>query len=218
MRVIKIEEIELDTDIYPRMKTAWLTAYQYAQAMKTGSVFPPISLGKFKGKLFLVDGWHRVEARKLLNEEYIEAVIKDYREKREMFADAVKLNSMHGRRLSIQEIVRITYKLEQWKFEKDEISEIIKIPIDKIEGFKIRTIIGPDGKPVYLKAPLAKTGATDFLDQSLFNVSSVPNLLQQFILALENDMLMLDDVKVKELAVKIYGLLGEKLGLVEAKA
>jgi len=212
-KLLKISDLTLDLDLYPRIKTAWLTVYQYAEAMKAGSVFPAVTVGKLKGKLFLVDGWHRVEARKLLKEEYIEAIVKQYEGKREMFVDAVRLNSVHGRRLSVQEMVRIMYKLEKWHFEPEKIAEIIKVPVDKIEMFRVRTIIGPNGKPLFLKAITAKAGIDQSVNQGLFNVSSVANLLEQLVLMLENEMLVLDDEKVKELAIKVYSLLQERLGL-----
>jgi len=62
--VLAISELKLDKRLYPRIKIGWLTAYQYAQAMRAGSVFPPIMVGEYQGEKYVVDGWHRVEAKK----------------------------------------------------------------------------------------------------------------------------------------------------------
>jgi len=210
---MRISELVCDMEFYPRVKTAWLTAFQYSQAMRAGSVFPPVAVGLFKGTMFLVDGWHRLEARKLLGEEYVEAVVKSYASKREMFADAVRLNSAHGRRLSVQELVRITYKLEQWKFAPEQIAEITKIPADKLEAFQARVIVGPGGEPVYLKAISAKADAGSGVNQDVFSASSVASLLEQLALALEEGMVRLGTDAERELAAKVYGLLGEALAV-----
>jgi len=212
--LVKIASLKLELELYPRMKTGWLTAFQYAQAMKAGSIFPSIIVGKLQNKLYVVDGWHRIEARKLLGEEYIEATIRDFKDKREMFAEAVRVNSVHGRRLSVQEMVRIVHKLEEMHFKPKEISEIVKVPIDKISMFQDRAITGPNGKPVFLKGISAKAGVSEAVNQGLFNVSSVANLLEQLVMVLENEMLSLEDEAVKELAIEVYSLLGKKLELV----
>jgi len=221
-RIVKIAELTFDKDLYPRMKTGWLTAYQYSQNMKAGAIFPPIVAGRIKGskKLYVVDGWHRIEAKRLLKAEYVDAVIKDYDDKKELFVDAVKLNIVHGQRLSVQERARIINKLKEMKFEMEQISEIVRVPIERIEVFEIRNILGPDGKPLTLKSPLVKSGIevkdASEVDQELLNVRSIPTLLEQLIVLLESDAYPLDNKAIKELSVKVYDLLGRKLKLVVA--
>lgn len=150
LQVLKICNLKFDQEIYPRIKTSWLTAYQYAQSMRAGSVFPPINVGKLNEELYVIDGWHRVEAKKILGEEYIEAIIKDYKDKKEMFEDAIRFNTTHRRSSSFEKKVRLIKKFESegLKFEIEKISEITRIPMDKVERFKIRTVIGPNGKPI----------------------------------------------------------------------
>jgi hypothetical protein len=118
--------------------------------MKTEGIFPPIRVGRFNGELYVIDGWHRVEAKKILGEEYIEAIIKDYKDKKEMFEDAIRFNTTHRRSSSFEKKVRLIKKFESegLKFEIEKISEITRIPMDKVERFKIRTVIGPNGKPI----------------------------------------------------------------------
>lgn len=218
MSLIKIVEIELDTNIYPRLQVGWLTAFQYAQAMRAGSVFPPILLGKLKHKLFLVDGWHRLQAMKMLHEEYIRATVKKYESKREMFLDAVKLNIVHGRPISQQEKTRIIDKLLQYGMQLEEISSVVHVPLDKMTVYTSRIITRPDGSKIYLKSIIARmeTPPTD-IDQDFFNVRSLPHLLSQLLEVLRSDFLLEDEV-VKGLLIEIYGLLGEKLQLATTKS
>ncbi|MCJ7631088.1 ParB/RepB/Spo0J family partition protein, partial [Candidatus Bathyarchaeota archaeon] len=215
--LLKISELTIDNEVYPRIKSGWLTAYQYAQAMKANSIFPPITVGIYKGKKYVVDGVHRIEAKKMLKEEYIDAIVKTYESEREMFVDAVKLNSAHGRQLSVQEKVRIIDKLKKMRFKLQEISELIKVPIDKIGLLQQRIIMGPKGEHIYLKSVIANTNAGDgtlqTVDQTSFNVASVTALLTQMIELLESGAYSIEQPQVKEMTVRVYHLLQEKLGL-----
>jgi hypothetical protein len=216
--MLKISELEFDSEIYPRNEVNWLTAYSYSQAMRAGDVFPPIRVGLFKGKKYAVDGWHRIEAKRLLKDEYVEAIVKRYDSLKDMFVDAVKFNITHGRPLSVQEKVRLIHKLEEFKLDLAEISRIVRIPIDKIESFKMRVVYGPNGKPVYLKSVVAKADVSEDVkvrvDQDKLSVRDAYGLLSQLAELLESGALVFGEGdKLKELAVKVYSLLGEALKL-----
>jgi hypothetical protein len=217
-RLLNIEELTFDPKIYPRMKTSWLTAYQYAQAMKAGAVFPPITVGVFKGKNYVVDGWHRVEAKKLLRQEYIHAHVKKFKTLREMFTEAVRLNSIHGKPLTIQEKVRIIDQLEKFGVERAEISGIVGVPIEKISAFKARIVRLPDGTPIYTKAITMKVaeksgGDPTAVDQSKFIGRDLNAILTQLIEMIQSGIYPFEDKTVGELTLKLFGLIREKLRL-----
>ena len=215
--LMKISDLIVDSELYPRIKSGWLTAYQYAQAMKANSIFPPIVVGIFEGKKYVVDGVHRIEAKKLLKEEYIDAIVKKYENEKEMFVDAVRLNSTHGRQLSVQEKVRIIDKLKNMQFELQEISELVKVPIDKISLLQQRIIIGPKGESIYLKSVLSNAGVgTETLqkvDQTSFSVANVTALLSQLIELLESGFYSIEEASIKEMTIHLFQLLQKKLGL-----
>jgi len=217
-KLVKISELIFDMELYPRLKVGWLTAYQYSQAMKSGSEFPPIVVGLFKRKMYVVDGWHRIEATKLMKEEYIEAHIHKYTDKQAMFLEAVRRNISHGRPISVQEKVRLIEKLKGMDFTLVKISEIIKVPMNKIELLASRTIIAPNGKSVHLKSVIAKISGDkkDLLaiDMSKFSVRDVRSLLEQVVELLRHNLFPLDDDEIKELAVELHRLLETKLQLV----
>lgn len=221
-RVLKISGLTFDKELYPRMETNWMTAYSYSQAMRSGEVFPPIIVGSFEGKLYVVDGWHRVEAKKMLKEQYVQGIVKDYEDRKTLFLDAIKYNVSHGKPLSSQEKVRLIYKLEEMDFDVDQIVGIVKVPMDKIELFKARVLTGVDGKPIFLKSVVARSRASDeakrAVNQDDLGSFNVVNLLSQLIELLESGVLDVNDGAVKPYAVKVLGLLQERLGLeVEAK-
>ena len=210
-KLLKITDLTCDLKLYPRIKLGWLTAYQYSQAMRSGSEFPPIAVGSFEDKLYVVDGRHRIEARKLLKEDYVQGTVKPYSSFKEMFVDAVKLNAVHGRPLSVQEKVRIVDMLKEYGIEMEAITEIVKIPIDKIEMFTVRTIIKPNGEREYLKSVTAKSGVED-AEQESFNVRNVESLLVQLGELLKSVDFGFSE-KEQGLASEVYDLLGRKLKL-----
>lgn len=216
-RRVARDEVVRDEELYPRIKMGWQTAYQYAQAMRAGAIFPPVVLGRIKRKppLYLVDGWHRDRAYAIIKEEEFDAIVYTYANKNDLFVDAVKLNTSHGRQLSVQERVRIVDKLGSMRFSADKISEIIRIPIDKLEVFKARTFTRPNGTRVYLKSLAARAGATDMPDgsQDTFSVRNVDRLLVQILEVLRGDIFPVNDEGVKEHAVELYTLLGQVLEL-----
>jgi hypothetical protein len=66
---VRLDEINLDEDIYPRRTFSHKTVEHYVEALKGGAVFPPIVVqkvrdndGNGKEKLICIDGWHRVTA------------------------------------------------------------------------------------------------------------------------------------------------------------
>jgi hypothetical protein len=64
---VRLDEINLDEDIYPRKTFSHKTVEHYVEALKGGAVFPPIVVQKVrdndgKEKLICIDGWHRVTA------------------------------------------------------------------------------------------------------------------------------------------------------------
>jgi len=222
MKLLEISELLFDESIYPRIVRDWLTAYRYSQKMKAGEIFPPIDVGRYDGKLYVIDGIHRIDAKKLLKEKYIDANIKKYENKDEMFVDAVKCNSKHGRQLSVQETARIIYKLgEEMKFELEQIKDIIGMPVVSIERMKLKTIIGPNGKPVYVKGVAEKAAKMSgisleelaSLDQSSFSVSTIIQLLNQMIALLEGGIYPLKNDEVLTLTTRLYMLMQERLRL-----
>ena len=110
------------------------------------------------------------------------------------------------------------HKLEEFKFDVAEISRIVRVPLDKIETFKTRVVYGPNGKPVYLKSVVVKSRVAEEvkinINQKKLSVRDAYTLLSQLAELLESGVLTFtEDDNLKELAVKVYSLLGDALKL-----
>ncbi len=74
-------------------------AAQYAFAMRRGDEFPPIKVANVGGKLYVVDGFHRLEAARQAKRTQIAAEIAPMSEKAAV-ALAINANALHGLPLS----------------------------------------------------------------------------------------------------------------------
>jgi transcriptional regulator with XRE-family HTH domain len=141
---VRLDEISLDEDIYPRRTFSHKTVEHYAEALKGGAVFPPIVVQKVKDndngkeKLICIDGWHRVTAYR----EYyknknngngkdvtvVDAIlwkdtILDKNEcLEELRIESARMNLKHGDRLSQEDL-----RYQLLKIVKER-------PIERLEG------------------------------------------------------------------------------------
>lgn len=126
---IRIKDIE-KLVIYPR-KVDDSTVKQYAQAMRFGNIFPPIVVAKLSSKIILVDGQARILATK---KPFIQAKIIYLNSEDEIYIEAVKLNSLHGKPFTQDERKQIaTILSKNMKLDLGLISQIINIPVDELQ-------------------------------------------------------------------------------------
>jgi ParB-like chromosome segregation protein Spo0J len=221
-KILKLEQIIFDRDIYPRQNYWWNTAYVYSQAMKSGAIFPPITVGLVGHKYLLVDGKHRQEALKLLKETHATCEIITGKNKQQLYIEAIRRNIAHGQVLTPYDKVRIIKRLEDMKIDTVTISKIVQVPMDKITQFVARRItLTPLGQTQILKAPLMHLSAEqipmdDFEQDTLASRSEI-SLLNQMIQIFSNKQFPKQDrnflYKVKEL----YALLDDFLKSKETK-
>lgn len=210
--VLKINQVNIDEDLYPRNSWNWLTSHDYAQSMRAGAKFPPIVVALFKKKYYLIDGRHRIEAIKTLKEEYIQVDILTGLKYNDMYLKAVELNIGHGRALSPQEKTKIILKLKDMKLSNDKISKIVNIPIDKLQNMVSKRLTNTiTGQPVVLKAPAKKFVGVKVQEnfdneQSSISAGSGTQALKQVITMFENEMFDYDNVEVMHLIARMRNL------------
>jgi DNA modification methylase/plasmid maintenance system antidote protein VapI len=142
---VKLDEINLDEDIYPRKTFSHKTVEHYVEALKGGAVFPPIVVqkvrdndGNGKEKLICIDGWHRVTAYREYYKDkdngnakdatVVDAIlwkdtILDKNEcLEELRIESARMNLKHGYRLSQEDL-----RYQLLKIVKER-------PIERLEG------------------------------------------------------------------------------------
>jgi len=149
IKLEKIADLLFDWTIYPRKEVDKQVVSNYAKALKSGSTFPPIRVGLLNGEKIVVDGFHRAHSRILLSIAYIECSTLRFQSEAELFAEAVRLNSSHGKAFTDIEVRASVRRLRRYNFDVKDIMSIVHVPASAIrsESTKPITILTlPSGK------------------------------------------------------------------------
>jgi len=153
VRVEKVSDLVLDWRLYPRMEVDHKDVVRsYARAMKAGCVFPTIKVGLFSGKKIIVDGVHRVSALKLNKIDHADCSELPFNGEAELFAEAVKFNSSHGKAFSEVELKENIRRLQKYKFSVKDIVTLTHVPTSEIYHETVAPITvlkAPCGKNIY---------------------------------------------------------------------
>lgn len=192
-KLLAISQITEDAELYPRNHYNWFLGNKYAKAMRTGSIFPVVTVAYFAGKYYLVDGKHRIAALKINKEANVQAEILKGLSRAKIFAEAVKRNVVHGASLSTQETANCISKLRDLKFSDLQISKIVNIPANKIEKFVADRITSNiTGEEIVLKAPLKHLAGVTITDeiagtQQVYAAQSQVHVINQMLTMLETN-------------------------------
>lgn len=77
---VEVADIVTRADWQVRFKMDAGTVKRYASAMRAGAAFPAVRIARIDGALYLVDGWHRLEAVRVNGESSVDAVVSDMTE------------------------------------------------------------------------------------------------------------------------------------------
>lgn len=103
---IKLSQINVDQAYQPRKSLNQEIIGDYAELLKEGHVFPPVTLYRQGDNYILAAGFHRLEAHKLNESTYIDAIIKEGTSK-DILLDAIQSNNAHGVRYTNEDKRRI---------------------------------------------------------------------------------------------------------------
>jgi hypothetical protein len=140
IKLEKIADLLFDWTLYPRKEVDSKVVRAYAKALKAGSIFPPIRVGLFQGKKIVVDGFHRAHSRISLNMAYIECSELPFQSEAELFAEAVRLNSSHGKTFTEIEVNASIRRLRKYNFDVKDIVSIVHIPASAIRSESTKPI------------------------------------------------------------------------------
>jgi hypothetical protein len=138
--MVPIDSIVCDVRVYPRISRLDETTAKYASAMKKGDKFPPIVVTRINSVLYLVDGYHRLNAALKCRYREIEAQEIRCRSLAEAYAEGAKRNATHGAPFEQAELVLISSNLKYMGYSSGEISDILRISTADVERNIIKTI------------------------------------------------------------------------------
>jgi hypothetical protein len=165
---LAIDKIVIDETVYPRNGLSEFNIQRLMLAGEAGAQFPPIVVESRTHRL--VDGRHRLEVYRRQNITKIEVIQKTYASDADLFADSVRLNIGHGTPLDQYTIRNAVLRLEQYGYKREQISEVVRLPLEKIEKIERGFANAPDGQPIALKGGLSHLhGETLSKDQQALN-------------------------------------------------
>jgi len=136
-----------DLSVYPRFRVDDVYARRLAEAIRAGAKLPPVVADRASKRI--VDGFHRRRAALIAHgpEAEVEVEWRDYRDERELFLDAVRLNAHHGRRLSSGEEVRCLILAEELGLQREVVAQELGLRREIADGKLQRQVAsGPLGR------------------------------------------------------------------------
>ena len=206
-KLLGLTEVKISEKVYPRMNYDWMTSYKYAQAMKAGANFPAIVVAEFRNQFILVDGRHRLEAYKQNKQTSVQCEVLKGLTENQIFVEAVKRNISNARPFSTQDKVNIALKLKNMKFTDIQISEIIRVPLDKFETFMVTRVSNSvTGEEIALKAPLRNYAGEVIPEivqesQSIYAARNQLQIINQLIMLLETKAFVWNDTSLNKLKI-----------------
>lgn len=207
LKLEKIEELTLDLNLYPRENVNSDVVSNYARAMEAGAEFPAVKIGLFNGEKIIVDGAHRTYARKRLKVDFIDCCELPFSSAAELFAEAVRLNAMHGKSFSDFDLKKSIKNLQRFKFNVKDIQSLLHVPakeIQKVSAAPITTVRTPWGEKRTFTSPAPKVPDAD----SVVDLIKFKNALQFCISYAESRKTPIDELLIKELVVRARSVLG----------
>jgi hypothetical protein len=212
---IKISNIILDYNLYPRNQINSLHVKDLCDAIEAGCKLPPIIVDSKTKKV--IDGFHRVIAHQRMKLDKIDATIKNYKSEQDMFIDAVFYNSAHGQKFSHYEIVKIFEKGQELGIEPERLASASHLTIKRInELMELKTAVGDKGKIVPIKRTLVAWKGKKITKKQIEGNTVAGGFyplyyINQVINILENDLIDYQDDKIIQRIIDLKNLIESKL-------
>lgn len=151
MRKMKVSELVLDFDLYPRASIDTHHAAEMGHAVAAGSVLPPIVIDKKSKRI--VDGFHRQRVySRLYDEDFeVEVVEKSYKNDGELFLDAIRYNAAHGLRMDTSDKTKCILRAKELHVDADLLATALCIDPKRIGELTVTRTATAGGLAVVLK-------------------------------------------------------------------
>lgn len=132
MRKMKVAELILDFDLYPRNNVDTHNVKNLVDALAAGAELPAVIIDRKSKRV--VDGFHRVRAhlRHLGEDAEIEVIEKTYTNDAAMFLDAMRYNASHGAKLDPCDRNHCVIIAERLSIPLEAVAGALHMPVDKL--------------------------------------------------------------------------------------
>lgn len=212
MRKMKVAELVIDFDIYPRNNVDAHNVRCIMDAIIAGIELPPMICDRASKRL--VDGVHRARAYLRLDPNAEAMVIeKTYHTEADLFLDAMRYNAAHGARLDSCDRTRCGIIAERLSIPIDAVAGALHMPVDKLAGLKSdRTARTSSGLSIALKRTIQHmsgrrmTKAQNDANEKLSGMNQ-QFYVNQLITLIENELLDTSDERLMKRLDALHKLL-----------
>ena len=210
---MSVSELLLDETLYPRHKVSAYNVNRIMEALQAGATMPPIVVDEKTHKV--IDGYHRITAaRRMYGENAtIDVELRKYKNEREMFRDAVRLNSAHGVNLGKQDRTRCLVFAKNLGIELEVIIVDLNLTLETAqEMLEERTATDVSGQTIALKGSTTDLAGTQLTkEQAEFNADRASGMKLTFHINQVIGQLETKSTKLTEKVMERLGLLYERL-------
>ena len=134
-----------DMDLYPRANVDAYHVRELAEALEAGATLPAI-IADAESKC-IIDGFHRRRAAQKTDGlgARVKVEFRSYTNRAEMFEDAMRLNSSHGKGLTRFDKVRALHLASELGIKPDTAAKVLNVTVQRAEGLLIDRVAG-DGQ------------------------------------------------------------------------
>lgn len=219
---IALSDLVFNADIYPRGGVDPVHVSALVKALRAGAELPPIIA--CRETRAIIEGVHRWHAyRRVLGDDgRMDVELRDYATDAERFADAVRINARHGRRLTAYDQVHCIAVAERLEVAPDVLASAMCLRAEDVgalrtERMGILHVRGQPAEPVPLKHGARHLAGRVLRKRQLAGLKklggmSVSYHLHQLINALESDLIDMTNDRTLALLVRVRVLLDEKCG------
>ena len=218
---MKLANVILDYNLYPRGSVNKTQVARLIEAMDAGVELPPIVICKDSKRC--VDGFHRHTAyrRHSGDDVMIDVIAKKYKTDAELFADSMRYNAQHGEPLTPYDRTHCLIRAESLGITREQVASALGITIDKIGKLHTQRVgqLKTNGRarPFALKGSIRHMQGkplTALQAETNAHLSGMPAQFHalQLIMLIDSDLLDVANEKLMESLQKLYGKLA---GVVE---
>jgi hypothetical protein len=205
---MRIAELIEDLGIYPRSQVDDVNIARLRDVYVNLGKFDSLPVVDVKSKR-IIDGVHRIRVlrRELGDEAEIEVEAQSYKNEQEMYLDAIRLNSHHGKNITGSEMITCLIKgMDIWKLQHEPLARAFGITVERVEAIVsvcVGKVTGPHVRHVAIKRCVRHLSERDqkFTLDEVLAMDGLPGqeqllLIRQLCTIVERGWLNLDNDKI----------------------
>ena len=203
MQEMKLSELVLDFDLYPRPAIDSEHVKGMVDAEKAGAKFPPILADKKSKRI--TDGFHRYRKQQRVHgkDATIMVVLKSYKTEADMIEDAIALNAQHGKKLSPYDHARCILIAKRVKLSDTRLAGALQVPVKKLGELRVRKIASTNGNQLAVKQTISHMAGKKLTRKQAEANGKLGGMkplyyVNQLITLIEADLIDMNDEKLGE--------------------